>query len=85
MPNPVDEPHDFHQFLGEKLTNGGADVSPEEALDEWRRLRPDSQGLADEVAAIQEALDDMANGDAGIPFDEFDREFRRRHNLPAKP
>ena len=36
-------------------------------------------------AAIKEALDDMANGDAGMPFDDFDREFRRRHQLPAKP
>ena len=45
----------------------------------------ESQGDADEVAAIKEALDDMANGDAGMPFDDFDREFRRRHNLPAKP
>jgi hypothetical protein len=25
----------------------------------------------------------MAKGDRGIPFDQFDHEFRKRHNLPA--
>jgi hypothetical protein len=28
-------------------------------------------------------LDDMAKGDRGIPFDGFDHDFRKRHNLPA--
>jgi hypothetical protein len=39
----------------------------------------------DQEVAIQEALDDVANGDRGVPFEEFDREFRKRHNLPATP
>lgn len=82
MPTEInDELRDFHRFLGDKLQNGGADWSPEEALDEWRRLHPDGQAVADEVAAIQEALADVANGDRGIPFEEFDREFRKRRNL----
>jgi len=34
------------------------------------------------TAAIQEALEDVAKGDQGVPFDEFDRDFRRRHDLP---
>jgi hypothetical protein len=43
---------------------------------------PESNRLLDEVAAIKEALDDLANGDRGIPFEEFDRAFRQRHDLP---
>ena len=39
------------------------------------------EGLA--ALAELKALDDMAKGDHGMPFDEFDREFRKRHNLPA--
>ena len=85
MPTQVDEQRDFPHFLVEKLSNGGANLSPEKALDEWRRLDPDTQAFADDVAAIKEALDDMANGDTGLPFEEFDREFRKRHHLPAKP
>ena len=61
------------------------DWSPEEALDEWRRLHPDSQALAEDVAAIQEALSQMANGERGIPFQEFDRDFRKRHNVRGQP
>ena len=59
--------------------------SPEEALDEWPWLHPDAQTGSEETAAIQEALADMADGDRGIPFEEFDRDFRTRHNLPGKP
>jgi len=77
----MEELRDFHRFLSDKLRDNGVDLSPEEALDEWRRLHPPAQALDDEVAAIREALDDMANGDRGIPFDEFDRDFHKRHNL----
>jgi hypothetical protein len=75
---------DFHQFVGNKVSSDGASLSPEEVLDEWRTLHPDPESVADDVAAIQEAIDDMKNGDKGIPFEEFDREFRARHNLSAK-
>jgi hypothetical protein len=79
----IEELREFHRFLANKLDTNGVDLSPEEALDEWRRLHPQTKALDEEVAAIQEALDDMAKGDQGIPFDQFDRDFRKRHNLPA--
>jgi hypothetical protein len=72
----------FHRFLTDKINAPGPDISPEEALDEWRRLHPQALALAEDLAAIREALDDVANGDRGIPFDEFDRDFRKRHNIP---
>jgi hypothetical protein len=80
----ITELRDFHRYLSQRLSNGEADLSPEQVLDEWRGLNPDSGALDEDVAAIQEALDDMAGGDKGIPFEEFDREFRARHSLPAK-
>jgi hypothetical protein len=79
----VEELRDFHRFLADKLSADGIDLSPEEALDEWRRLHPQTQSFGEDVAAIQEALDDMDKGDRGIPFDQFDRDFRTRHNLPT--
>jgi hypothetical protein len=79
----IEELRAFHRFLTEKLGADGIDLSPEEALDEWRRLHPQAEAFDEDVAAIQEALDDMAKGDRGIPFDEFDRDFRKRHNLPT--
>ena len=76
---------EFHHFLSEKLSNGIVELSPEEALDEWRRCHPQTDGAEDDAAAIQEGLDDMTNGDKGMPFSEFDLEFRRRHHLPTTP
>ena len=78
---PSNDLREFHQFVSEKVKNGGTTQSPEEVLDEWRGLHTDP----DDLDAIQEAIDDMENGDVGIPFDEFEREFRARHNLPPKP
>ena len=79
----IEELRDFHRFLSDQLKSDGIDLSPEEALDEWRRLHPPSQADEEEAAAIQEALDDIAKGDRGILFDQFDRDFRQRPNFPA--
>jgi hypothetical protein len=38
----------------------------------------------DDVAALREALSEMAAGDEGIPFEEFDGLFRARHMLPDR-
>jgi hypothetical protein len=84
-PTASQELRAFHAFLGEKLSNGGADLSPEDALDEWRMSHPEAEDCEDDVAAIQAALDDVANGDTGVPFDAFDREFRKQHNIPGPP
>jgi hypothetical protein len=75
---------DFHRFLGEKVNIGGESLSPEEVLDEWRILHPEPKAVEQDIAAIQEAIEDMENGDTGIPFAEFDRDFRARRNLPPK-
>ena len=80
----LDDLRDFHRFVGEKVNNGGASLSPEEVLDEWRILHPGPEAVEEDIAAIQEAIDDMENGDTGISFAEFDLDFRARHNLPAK-
>ena len=77
-----DDLREFQRFLNEKVDSGGAALSPEEILDEWRMLHPDTEALEEDAAAIQEALDDLVQGDTGIPFDEFDRGFRARRNLP---
>ncbi|HMC89616.1 MAG TPA: hypothetical protein VKI17_08705 [Gemmataceae bacterium] len=82
MSELIQELREFHRFLTGKLGAEEIDLSPEEALDEWRRLHPQMQAFDEDVAAVREALDDIAKGDRGIPFDQFDRDFRKRHNLP---
>ena len=78
----TNELRDFHRYLTEKLANGGAPSSPEAVLEEWREDHPEID--EDEVAAIQEALDDMKNGDHGRPFDEVMAGLRAKYGLPSK-
>ena len=80
-----EELQDFHRFVGEALGNGGAALSPEEALDLWREQHPAAVELSNNVVAIQEGLSDMAQGDLGQPLDEFNRSFRQRHQFPTNP
>lgn len=52
-------------------------------MEEWPEPDPPADASDEDAAAVQEAFDDLARGDPGIPFDVFDREFRRRHGIPA--
>jgi hypothetical protein len=86
--NEINELRAFHRFLGAKLENGGADLWPEEALEQWRELHPEPwDDEDDDVAAIQASIDDFDRGERGMPFDEFMRELRAKLNLPdpSKP
>lgn len=82
--NPPQELRDFHHFVGAYVDHGGATPSPEEILDEWRQQHPVPEDDADELAGIQESIDDLERGDRGVPFAEFDREFRERHHRPDR-
>jgi hypothetical protein len=79
------ELEEFHRFVAEKLAKGEGALSPEAAVGQWRELHPCSEGRAEDLAAVREALADMAAGDTGVPIKEFDQEFRVRHNLPSRP
>ncbi len=74
----------FHRFLSEKLTDEGAHLSPEEAVDLWRAEHPAPDEGASDVAAVKGALADMEGGDRGLPLEEFDRKFRDRHSIPRE-
>jgi hypothetical protein len=75
----------FHRFVADKLAKGEASLSPEAAVDQWREMHPASDDLAEDVAAVKEALADMAAGDVGISLDTFDQEFRAKYGLPPRP
>jgi hypothetical protein len=74
----------FHEFVGHKLADGETTLSPEEVLDQWRAAHRSDAEMAEDVAAVREALDDMAAGDIGATLAEFDRDFRQRHGLAER-
>jgi hypothetical protein len=79
--DPNAELAQFQQFLVDHLQKGES-LSPEEALDLWRLRHPNPDDFDDCVRALREALAELDAGERGVPLDEFDREFRRRHGLP---
>ena len=75
----------FHHFVAERLERGEGEISPEQALDLWRAEHPGPDEFGDTVQALREAIADMEAGDTGVPLDQFDREFRARHNIGRMP
>jgi hypothetical protein len=74
----------FHRFLTVKLSENQLDLSPEDVLDLWREDHPLPEEFDDATEAVMEALADLEAGDLGIPFEEFEREFRARHQIPSR-
>lgn len=68
----------YHQFQEGLLAQGRKDLSPEEVLRLWRTQ---NQEYADTVDAIREGLEDVEAGRVQS-FEQFDREFRRQHDIP---
>jgi len=81
---PTTELHEFHRFVGEKLQSGTDIPTLDEAYEEWRLLHPDDD-RADDLDALQEAIDEIENGAEGMDIDEFNRDFCARHNIPPRP
>ncbi len=75
---------EFHAFLGGQLVNGGSQLSPEEALDAWRTAHPSAEAGAEDYEAVRQALAAMDSGDTGIAFEEFDRQFRAKREMPSR-
>ena len=73
---------DFHRYVANMLKNGSANLSPEQALKEWREQQREPGEFEDDTEAILEAIQDMENGDKGRPFDEVMAEIRAELDLP---
>ena len=71
-----EEINDFSRFAVEQLNRGGAALSMNELYDLWRRQNPDPDEYAENVAAVNAAIQDYKNGDRGRPAGEFSRKLR---------
>ena len=74
----------FKGFIEDKLSNGGADLTLDEALVHWEVENQTDEEREDTLRAIGEGLSDIEAG-RSRPFEEFDREFRSKHGLPSRP
>ena len=76
---------EFHRFVSDKIQREDAALTPEDLLEEWRSIHPLSEEVDGDIAAVEEVLADMENGDRGVPLEDFEKEFRARHSLRPRP
>lgn len=72
----------FTEFVRKHLRNGQADSGLNELFDLWRTLNSDDAAYRENVAAVQAAIDDVRNGDRGVPLEDHLRELREKYNIP---
>jgi hypothetical protein len=73
----------FRQYIDEQLTNGGAEVTLDEALVYWEAENQTDQEREQTLQALRDRLSDVDAGRTRL-FEEFDREFRSKHGLPPR-
>jgi hypothetical protein len=78
VPSELDS---FCDFLDGLRQEPCAELSPEEAVAQWRAQQMTPEELQESVAAIREAIADMEAGEEGMPFDEFVSKMRQKYNL----
>lgn len=73
---------EFVEFARAQVGNGGSRLTPEEVLDLWRAEHPLALEMAESVAAIRRAIGQADRGE-GTSWEDFDRSFRERHQIPT--
>jgi hypothetical protein len=73
----------FKGFIEDKLSNGGADLTLDEALVHWEVENQTDEEREDTLRAIGEGLSDIEAGRTR-PLEEFDHEFRSKHGIASR-
>jgi hypothetical protein len=71
----------FKHYIDEQLSNGGAEMTLDEALIHWETENQTDEEKEDTLRAIEQGFSDLTAGRTR-PFEDFDREFRSKHGLP---
>lgn len=74
----------FKGFIEDKLANGGAELTLEEALVYWDIENQTDEEREATLRSIREGLADV-EAERTRPFEQFDREFRSKHGLDSRP
>jgi len=74
----------FTEFARQRLSNGGAKPSLDELFDIWRVENPSAELHAENVAAVNAALQDYENGDRGAPAGEHSDQLRREFGIDTE-
>jgi hypothetical protein len=69
---------EFHEYLAKHLTDPSPHRSPEDLLEEWRMQQHEPTLDDSDRLAVEQALEDLRNGDQGIDFDVHMQDLKRR-------
>ena len=72
---------DFRAFANDQLDQGGEDWTLDELYSLWRSQNPTPEELADSVAAVKAAYQELLAGDPGVPARAALREDLQRRGL----
>ena len=81
MPFTTSDLDRFHTFARHHLQNGGAELTLDELVDMWQATDLSPEELAESVAAVRAALQDLHAGDRGVSADEHVRMLREKYHL----
>ena len=70
---------DVEELVRDRMASGNYESEEDVLRDALEALRLEDE----ELRAIEEALDDVENGDQGIPLDEAFASLRAKFNIPA--
>lgn len=73
----------FTRFARQQLSERG-DVSLEVLVELYRLKDRSDRGRDEDIAAVRAALRDFEEGEVGMPFDQFVREFRELNGIPCE-
>ena len=77
MATAEDDLHQFNDFVQQRLSAADRpNVTLVELMEEWQLEHPTDEQHAENVAAVQAAIEDFKNGDRGRPAGELTRELR---------
>ena len=71
----------FKQYIDERLTNGGSEMSLDDALNSWEFEIQAAKEREDTLEAMREGLADVAAGRTR-PAEDVIRALCRKHNIP---
>src|SRR5262245_49993059 len=79
----INDPRAFRDFLDATLSDGGPDLTLDDALGLWEQENQTEDERAETHRAIRQGLADIEAGRVR-PFEEFDREFREERGYPSR-
>ena len=81
MATTAEELARFAGFARQRMGDGASELSLDELFDLWRSENPSDELYAENVAAVNAAIDDFRNGERGTPTDDHSDQLRREYGI----